>query len=154
MTLDGVVPDVGETNSQPVLDGVAVYESGVLSVLVREIAAGVADVLPYCAVKVRPAGLIFSSEVVATVRVTGICAEAPIPDAEMLMAPVQVCAVVSPVGLIVTIRVVGVELAKDVTCNQLPPQVEVEAVALMAVVVFGVVTETLCELTGLVPPIW
>lgn len=115
MTADGVVPDVGETNSQPLLDGVAVYVSGVLSVLLREIEAGVADVLPYCAVKVRPAGLIFSSDVVATVRVTGICAEAPMVDAEILIVPEQVCAVVSPVVLMLTIRVVGVELAKDVT---------------------------------------
>jgi hypothetical protein len=113
--LDGVVPDVGETDSQPELDGVAVNVSGVLSVLVREIVAGVNDVLPYCAVKVRPAGVIFSSEVVATVRVTGICAEAPMEGAEILIVPEQVCAVVSPVGLMVTSRVVGVALAKDVT---------------------------------------
>ena len=115
-----------------------------MSVLLREMAAGVMDVLPYCAVKLRPAGLIFSSDVVATVRVTGICTDAAIEGAEMLIVPVQVCAVVSPVGLMVTIRVVGVEAANDVTCSQFPPQVVVEAVALTVLVVFGVVTEILC----------
>ena len=128
------------------------YVSGVLSVLLREIAAGVMDVEPYCAVKFRPAGVIFSSEVVATVRVTGICDVAEIPGAEMLIVPLQVCAVVSPVGLIVTTRVVGVDAANEETCNQFPPQVAVEAAALIAAVVFGVVTETLCVVMLLEPP--
>ncbi len=154
VTEAGVVPEVGLTNNQPELDGVAVNASGELSVLLSEMLVGASDVVPYAAVRLIPAGVMLSKGVVATVSVTGICAVAPIEAAEILIVPVQVCGVVRPVVLMLTINVVGVDVANDVTCNQFDPHVDVTGVAVMDDVAFGVVIETLCDVIGFVPPIW
>ncbi len=115
VTEAGVVPDVGLTNNHPELDGAAVNASGELSVLLSEMLVGASDVVPYAAVKLIPAGLTLSKGVVAAVSVTGICTVAPSDAAEILIAPVQVCGAVRPAVLMLTINVVGVVVANDVT---------------------------------------